>query len=85
MNAPFPWALALVALWATGIAFIVGRSAWAYVRFVRRFPASCETPPDWADEWTSLQLEAGLPRNRASRGGRACRPRLVPACRAVTA
>ena len=57
---PLPWALALVSLWATGIAFIVGRSAWAYVRFVRRFPASCETPPDWADEWTSLQLEAGL-------------------------
>ncbi|HEX4071163.1 MAG TPA: M56 family metallopeptidase, partial [Planctomycetaceae bacterium] len=60
-ESPFPWALALVSVWATGIAFIASRSAWAYVRFVRRFPASGETPPEWADEWTSLQLEAGLP------------------------
>jgi beta-lactamase regulating signal transducer with metallopeptidase domain len=58
---PFPLALALLGLWGTGIACIAGRSAWAYVKFVRRFAASRETPPDWADEWTSLQLEAGLP------------------------
>jgi beta-lactamase regulating signal transducer with metallopeptidase domain len=57
---PFPWSLALASLWATGIALIAGRSAWAYLRFARRFPASCETPPEWAHEWTSLQLEAGL-------------------------
>jgi beta-lactamase regulating signal transducer with metallopeptidase domain len=56
-----PWSLALLGLWATGIALIAGRSAWAYVRFVRRFPVPSEAPPDWADEWTSLQLEAGLP------------------------
>jgi hypothetical protein len=57
----FPWPLALASLWGTGILLIAGRSAWAYVRFVRRFPASGETPPEWADEWTSLQLDAGLP------------------------
>ena len=62
MNAPSPGHSPSQALWATGITFIVGRSAWAYLRFVHRFPASCETPPDWADEWTSLQLDAGLPR-----------------------
>ena len=60
-NGPSPGLSPSSSLWATGIAFIAGRSAWAYVRFVRRFPASRETPPDWADEWTSLQLEAGLP------------------------
>jgi hypothetical protein len=31
------------------------------LRFVHRFPVSREVPPDWADEWTALQLEAGLP------------------------
>ena len=40
----FPWSLALASLWATGITFIAGRSAWAYLRFVHRFPASARGP-----------------------------------------
>jgi beta-lactamase regulating signal transducer with metallopeptidase domain len=58
----FPWALGLVMLWGAGIAFLVGRSAWIYARFVRQLPPLQNVETEWGAEWDALQRQAGLRR-----------------------
>lgn len=60
---PYPWTKYLAILWIAGIAVILSRTIWSYVRFVHHgLPPECNAADEWAAEWELMQVEAGIRR-----------------------
>ena len=74
-SSPFPWTLAVVGVWAAGIAVFIGRAAWNYARVIRQMPPLSEVDVKWAGEWAELQRQAGL-RRPVQIGRASCRERV---------
>ncbi len=55
-----PWPILIGALWLGGMVFVLVRSIWRYVAFLR----ACRSRPcdrrDWTEEWNAVMEEAGV-------------------------
>jgi len=59
----YPWTRYLAMLWVAGIAGLLCRSMWSYVRFIHRgLPPARHVERDWTAEWETVQKRGGVHR-----------------------